>query len=433
MSKTYLTHLNLAKNELQNATIQPLASAPSSPNVGQVYYDTTINKFGVYNGTEWTYMGDIDGDNFVDITSSQSIGGVKTFTQSPIVPTPISDSQATTKKYVDDSIQQAGGYTDEQAQDAVGGILTDTATLNFTYDDTANTITADVLDSPLLGGQNSAYYRNRANHTGTQSADTIVDGTTNKVLSTANKAKLDNITITSAINLDNLETAVNALESAVVLKGSWDASTGVFPSSAQAGYSYIVSTAGTVNSIEFNVGDRLLAIVDNASTTTYANNWLKLDYTDQVLSVNDKTGAVILTTANINDSADKRYITDTQRTVLANTSGANTGDEVQATTTVQGKVELATVAETTAKTDTQRAVTPSGLASFTRKYSTTVGGSTSITVTHNLNTQDVITQVRLVSTNEVVEVDITNATVNTITLGFTNAPAASSIRVTVVG
>ncbi len=37
------------------------------------------------------------------------------------------------------------GYTDEQAQDAVGGILTDTASIDFTYNDGANTITAAVL------------------------------------------------------------------------------------------------------------------------------------------------------------------------------------------------------------------------------------------------------------------------------------------------
>lgn len=35
-------------------------------------------------------------------------------------------------------------YTDEMAQDAVGGILTDTATIDFTYNDGANTIIADV-------------------------------------------------------------------------------------------------------------------------------------------------------------------------------------------------------------------------------------------------------------------------------------------------
>lgn len=43
-------------------------------------------------------------------------------------------------------------YTNEDAQDAVGGILTDTATIDFTYNDGANTITADVLQAALDHG-----------------------------------------------------------------------------------------------------------------------------------------------------------------------------------------------------------------------------------------------------------------------------------------
>lgn len=35
-------------------------------------------------------------------------------------------------------------FTDERAEDAVGGILTDTSTIDFTYNDGANTITADL-------------------------------------------------------------------------------------------------------------------------------------------------------------------------------------------------------------------------------------------------------------------------------------------------
>lgn len=40
-------------------------------------------------------------------------------------------------------------YTDELAQDAVGGILTDTATIDFTYDDATPQITADVKDDAV--------------------------------------------------------------------------------------------------------------------------------------------------------------------------------------------------------------------------------------------------------------------------------------------
>lgn len=40
-------------------------------------------------------------------------------------------------------------YTNEDAQDAVGGILTDSATIDFTYNDGANTITADVKSDSI--------------------------------------------------------------------------------------------------------------------------------------------------------------------------------------------------------------------------------------------------------------------------------------------
>lgn len=42
-------------------------------------------------------------------------------------------------------------FTDERAQDAVGGILTDSSTIDFTYNDGANTIAASVIQSATYG------------------------------------------------------------------------------------------------------------------------------------------------------------------------------------------------------------------------------------------------------------------------------------------
>lgn len=120
------------------------------------------------------------------------------------------------------------------------------------------------------------------------------------------RAKAGYLTVTAATDLDTIRTRVNALDAAVVLIGSWDASAGTFPGAgaAQAGASYIVSVAGTVGGIAFSINDRLLAIADNASTATYAANWLKLDYTDQVLSVAGRTGAITLQVADITDAGN---------------------------------------------------------------------------------------------------------------------------------
>lgn len=201
-------------------------------------------------------------------------------------------------------------YNNAGSFGGISGATTNGTTVTFT---TGNLVAHDVKASQSAGmdilsnagtvcalfgaggGANSTFYGGMKGDYLTASEILITDASKNIV--SAAVATYPNLTELSYVKgvTSAIQTQIDALSNAVVLKGTWDASAGTFPGGgvAQAGWSYIVSVAGTVDGVSFNINDRLLAIVDNASTTTYASNWFKLDYTDQVLSVFGRTGTVI--------------------------------------------------------------------------------------------------------------------------------------------
>lgn len=69
----YLTNLNLNKNQLQNAVIHPLTTAPSNPVAGQIYYNSTDKIVYYYDGTEWV---DFGSSYELPVATTSELGGV---------------------------------------------------------------------------------------------------------------------------------------------------------------------------------------------------------------------------------------------------------------------------------------------------------------------------------------------------------------------
>ena len=76
-------------------------------------FDESGNAIKIYINNTLTEENDVLNAENVKKTGDQTIAGVKTFSSSPIVPTPTTDMQASTKKYVDDTSGISKSYVDD--------------------------------------------------------------------------------------------------------------------------------------------------------------------------------------------------------------------------------------------------------------------------------------------------------------------------------
>lgn len=206
---------------------------------------------------------------------------------------------------------------------AIGGDIMQPAN---NLSDVTNTTTARANLGVAIGSDVQAYSSVLANTTAS--------------FTTADETKLDYISVTQPVDLDQMETDIAALANGMVYKGDWNAGSGVFPGggAAQIGWFYYVSGAGTVDGVSFSVGDNIVATADNASTSTYSGNWSKHDQTDAVQSVAGLTGTIaassLRSALNVEDGAD---VTDATNVAAAGALMLNTGGTIDGAVTIDNR------------------------------------------------------------------------------------------------
>lgn len=95
------------------------------------------------------------------------------------------------------AIGGGGSWDGEQTRDTIGSALLGSGLIAVTVNDAGDTIT---LSTTATANDTDANLKNRANHTGTQSADTLTDGTTNKAFLATERTKLTGIASSATAN-----------------------------------------------------------------------------------------------------------------------------------------------------------------------------------------------------------------------------------------
>lgn len=119
----------------------------------------------------------------------------------------------------------------EAAQDAVGTILTDTATIDFTYNDASNLITADVIDNSITNtklsdmAQSTIRGRAAAGGTGDPQDLTVAQVKTILALSTSDISGLGTIATQNSNNVTITGGSITGITDLVVADGGTGAST----------------------------------------------------------------------------------------------------------------------------------------------------------------------------------------------------------------
>ena len=458
MARKFLVSIDLSKNELQNAVIQNLATAPASPAAGQVYYNTVDNQLYIYNGTRWEVAG--------NAVLSGTLAG-----------RPAANSVDTgTIYYATDnylfyysdgsSWQQTNAFGTVTSQTAYGASAADGTATNYARADHAHGTPALGTATPnaiagITGSAGSASTPSKEDHTHAFTPSADLSMATYKLTNVgapaadgdaANKGYVDSVAqgldtkasvvaattttgtlATSFADAEVVDGVTLATGNRILIKNQADATeNGIYVVAASGAPArstdmndgtefpgaYVFVEEGTVNA------DTGWVCTNNSPVTLGSTNIVFTQFSGA--GTYTASNGVLLTGSNFTFAPESGKGLQTgaggAAIKLATTSGLNVTTDLAV-----GAGNGITVLTNTVAIDSAVVVS---------KYGVDVGdgSATSYTITHSLNTKDV--QVVLYdNSSPYAEVicDVQHTTVNTVTLLFSIAPTSNQYRVVVQG
>jgi hypothetical protein len=456
MARKFLVSIDLSKNELQNAVIQNLATAPATPLAGQVYYNTVDNQLYIYNGTRWEVAGNaVQSGLLASRPAANTVDAGTIFYATDTKLFYYSDGSAWT---------QTNAFGTVTAQTTYGassgnGTSTDYARADHTHGTPALGTSTPNAISGAAGSAGTATTPSKEDHThaftpsqdlsmagfkltsvGTPSADTdaankgyvdsvaqgldtkasvVAATTTNGTLATAfaNGQVIDGVTLATGNRIliknqtDATANGIYVVAASGAPSRSTDMDNGTeFPSA------YVFVEQGTVNAdtgwvctnnAPVTLGSTNITWTQFSGAGTYtANNGVVLN--GSVFSFAPESGKGLETGAS------------GAKVKLATTSGLNITSDLAV-----GAGNGISVLTNTVAIDSAVVVS---------KYAANVGdgSATSYTITHNLGTRDIqVTVYEATGTYAEVICDVQHSTTNTATLLFSVAPTLNQYRVVI--
>ena len=243
-----LVNIDLNKNEIQNAVLQPLGVAPASPKIGQFYFDTVDNEIKIWDGSNWIASGE---SGTIDIemsdTSENAVQNkvIKSYIDSSIEELPetwfLDQTQTTYEASFSWSTEKYPGSTNPNLEGKpvlVLALKSEDGDLSYSFVNLEDVITTYTGESPIVVSGSSISHANSNVSFGTYGGtsgltpsfgetfnvpkftvdakghltqasdgsvkipDTLATATSAGLLSSSDKKKLDKLPYETAIGLD---------------------------------------------------------------------------------------------------------------------------------------------------------------------------------------------------------------------------------------